>query len=171
MLGSFVRFRISPSIFGYLLIGLGMILAVLVPSTLFGLPGPGGYVLSHYQIVSFAPLVPAIGIAIGIATIWSVNRLSRTTAPLVRLSSGFILTLAFFWITAVEPGTFVRGLGFPLSWILVLALPLRPTQVLGTSIVAFLIDWALWTLFIDSLTFVSERRRFRKRFSLYGRPH
>jgi hypothetical protein len=171
MSGSFIRFRVSPSIFGYLLIGLGMILAVLLPSTLVGLPGPGGYALSNYQVVPYVPLVPFLGIAIGITTIWSVNRLSKTTGPLVRLSSGFILTLALFWITAAEPGTFVRGLGFPLSWILILTLPLRQAQVLGTSIVAFLIDWALWTLFIDSLAFVKERRQFRKRFSLYGRPH
>jgi hypothetical protein len=85
---------------------------------------------------------------------------------LIRLSSGFILTLAFFWISASGTGTYVHGLGFPLSWILILALPLRPAQVLGASVVAFLLDWLLWTLFIDSLAFVKERRRFRQRFSL-----
>jgi len=83
------------------------------------------------------------------------------------LSSGFILTLAFFWISVAKPGTYLHGLGFPLSWILFLALPLRPVQVLGTSVIAFLLDW---TLFIDSLAYVSEQRRLRRRFYLAGKP-
>jgi len=167
----FVRFKVFPSIYGYVLIGVGLILAVLLPSTLVGLPGPGGYVLSNYQLVPYAPVVPFMAVAIGVATVWSVSRLSKTRGVLVRLSSGFILTLAFFWISAAEPGTYVRGLGFPLSWILILALPLRQVQVLGTSVIAFFVDWMLWTLFIDSLAFVKERRKFRQRFSPYGRPH
>jgi hypothetical protein len=171
MLDAFVRFRVSPSIFGYLMIGLGLILAVVLPSTLIGLPGPGGYILANYQLIPYAPVVPLMGVAIGVATVWSVNRLSRARGFLVMLSSGFILTLAFFWISVAEPGTYVHGLGFPLSWILLLALPVRPVEVLGTSVIAFIFDWALWTLFIDSLIYVSERRRFRQRFSPAGRPH
>lgn len=170
MFDAFTRFKVSPSILGYLLIGLGMVLAVTLPSTLVGLPGPGGFILANYQLLPYAPLVPLMAVAIGVATVWSVNRSSRTRGFWVMLSSGFILTLAFFWISVAEPGTYVHGLGFPLSWILLLALPLRPLQVLGTSVIAFLLDWTLWTLFIDSLAYVSEQRRLRRGSSLAGEP-
>lgn len=69
MLNAFIRFKVSSSVFGYLLIGLGIILAVILPSTLVGLPGPGSYILANYQLIPYAPLVPLMGVTIGVATV------------------------------------------------------------------------------------------------------
>jgi len=171
MLTPSVRIRVSPSILGYLLVSVGLILAVLLPSTLIGAPGPFGYALSDYQILRFAPVVPLLSIALGAATVWSVNNMSKLRDACVLLSSGFVLTLTLFWVPAVQAGSYVHGLGFPLSWILLLALPLRPVEVLGTSVVAFLVDWVLWTLFIDSVVYVLERRRLRRISDEGGRAH
>lgn len=145
-----------------------MILAGMLPSTLVGLPGPGGYVLANYRLIPYAPVVPILAVAIGVATVWADKRLFKSRGLLVMMSSGFILTVAFSWIYYANPSTYVQGLGFPLSWILLLALPLRPVQVLGASVIAFLFDWMLWTLFVDSLSFAAERRKFRQKF-LAGR--
>jgi hypothetical protein len=171
LLGPFMRLRVSPSLLGYILVGLGLTLAVLLPSTLVGLPWPEGYVLSNYSVIPDVPLVPLLGIALGASTVWSVHGSTKMSRGFVILSCGFLLTLGLFWVTAAGPGTHLRGLGFPMSWILVLDLPLRPPQVLGTSIIAFLGDLSLWTVFIDSLLFALQKNKMRHSYDRLNRPH
>jgi len=165
------RVKVSPSALGYLLVGLGSVMASMLPSTLVGVPGPGGYVLTNYQVIRDVPVAPLLGVAVGCLTIWSVRRRSSAQEALMLLSAGFIFTAGLFWVSASVPGTYVKGFGFPLSWMLLLELPLRPAQLLGTSVIAFILDWVMWTLFVDSSRFALERRRMRRDLDRTKRPN
>jgi hypothetical protein len=147
---------------GYLLVGVSLILGGLAPETLVGLPGPGGYSLTDYEVIPYVPVVPLAGLLLGAVTVWSVNRSSKAQSSTALLSSGYLLTVAFLWVQIAEPGTSVRGLGFPVSWIMLLALPRQPLEFLGTSLVSFALDWSLWTIFIDSLLIPIGRSRLRR---------
>jgi hypothetical protein len=149
---------------GYALIGVGMMLAAILPSGAIGVPFPTEFQLENYVLLRFFPLVPLLAVILGGATIWSVNRLSKTRELFILLSVGYLLTLSSFWVGASVPGSYVKGLGFPLSWILLLGLPKRPVEVLGTSVIAFLFDLVLWTVFLDSMRFALQKRRMGRRF-------
>jgi hypothetical protein len=161
VIGPLDRVKVSPSLLGYSVAALGAIMGALVPSTLVGLPGPGAYNLANYHVIPFVPLAPMIGVAVGIATVWAANHMASAKYPLALLSSGFLLTVALFWVSYYAPAHFVSGLGFPLSWLMAQTLPLRPPVLVGTSVVAFLVDWGLFTALIDSIVFARERSRIR----------